>query len=219
MSVILGGRDLPDAADLGGSPSISRVGLDRDAIEQGLQAGADRVVVVNPLGLREATVPLLAHSLLEARLATVVTAVFACQSVSSADVLRWCDETERFGSAGASLELPLAAGAVAPGYVRRTVAGEVSGLGQAVVAAAPLVASELVSNALQHVGDGRFELATDGDEVRLSVYDTQPLSWPTLTEVDPLAEAGRGLGIVAALAQAWGITAGRLEKAVWCELR
>jgi hypothetical protein len=55
--------------------------------------------------------------------------------------------------------------------------------------------------------------------VRLAVFDSQPLSWPTVSLADPLAEAGRGLGIVAAVADAWGITAGREEKAVWCELR
>ena len=48
--------------------------------------------------------------------------------------------------------------------------------------------------------------------------DTQPERWPVPTAVEPLAPAGR-LSIVAAIASTWGITAGRAEKSVWCELR
>jgi hypothetical protein len=140
----------------------------------------------------------------------------------STDVERWCRGTERFGEWSSAIRLSLAAGAVAPAHVRRTVADYVRPtFTDDVLTTAPLAASELVSNALQHVGDGRFELdvgAAEG-EVRLAVFDSQPLSWPTVRPADPLGDAGRGLGIVAAVADAWGITAGREEKAVWCELR
>ena len=53
-----------------------------------------------------------------------------------------------------------------------------------VAASAALAASERVSDALQHVGDGRFELRVTDDGIGLAVFDAQPQSWPT--PKDPL---------------------------------
>lgn len=71
-----------------------------------------------------------------------------------------------------------------------------------------LIASELVSNALQHGGAGEVELTLHlaEDAVELSVVGGQTtpaqLPDPSLWSVAPAtATAGRGLGIVAALAE------------------
>ena len=147
----------------------------------------------------------------------VIMLVYPVAVPSGPDLLRWCDGITEFGQA--AIGTALAGGAVSPASVRREVASQVAGCPESVRSAAPLAASELVSNALQHVGDGRFEIDVSPDSVTLAVFDTQPERWPVPTAVDPLAPAGRGLSIVSAIAAAWGITAGRAEKSVWCELR
>jgi anti-sigma regulatory factor (Ser/Thr protein kinase) len=73
--------------------------------------------------------------------------------------------------------------------------------------AAELVTSELVTNALMHVADGKVTLAIrcTGEFLRIDVYDSSPVV-PVAEKADPerLAEGGRGLAVVAAFATAWG---------------
>ncbi|MDT7709739.1 MAG: hypothetical protein QOG20_5346 [Pseudonocardiales bacterium] len=66
-----------------------------------------------------------------------------------------------------------------------------------------MVASELVSNAVDHA-QTPLELAAsyDGAAVLLEVQDQSPTP-PTLQPHDPLAARGRGLQMVAALAVRW----------------
>ena len=152
--------------------------------------------------------------------ARVVMVVHLARTPTGGDLARWCNSTERFAAWDAAVRIPLAAGGVAPAHIRRAMSDRIgSSVSGDVMTSAALAASELVSNALQHVGDGRFELRMADGEIGLAVFDAQPGSWPALRESAPLADAGRGLGIVANVADAWGITAGPEEKAVWCELR
>ncbi len=86
--------------------------------------------------------------------------------------------------------------------------------------AAVLLASELAANAIQH-SQGDFEVGIrsgcDGT-VRVSVSDTSEQA-PRLEEPPaPYAGRGRGLQIVEAMAQEWGVESTSRGKTVWFEV-
>jgi len=212
MGVVLCGRDLPAVAGSGAALAA----LDGAAIDRELGLGRDRVVMVNPSSPPEQGFGRLAQEVFGLPPVQVIMLVYPVVVPSGPDLLRWCDGITDFGRG--TTGMALAAGAVSPASVRREVAARVARCPESVRSAAPLAASELVSNALQHVGDGRFEIEVNQDSVTLAVFDTEPARWPVPTTPDPLAPAGRGLSIVAAIASTWGVTAGRAQKSVWCEL-
>lgn len=82
-----------------------------------------------------------------------------------------------------------------------------------------LLTSEVVTNAVLH-GGGPIELRftpQDNGGARVEVEDGSPaLPQPRQYEAD--ATTGRGLGMVAALASAWGVTNGVGGKTVWFEV-
>jgi hypothetical protein len=213
MSVVLCGRDLPAVS--GAGPAL--VALDGAAIDRELGLGGDRVVMVNPSSPPERSFGRLAQEVFAFSPLEVLMLVYPLVLPSGPDLRRWCDGIADFGHATSGMTL--AAGAVSPASVRREVASQVAGCPESVRSAAPLAASELVTNALQHVGDGRFALEVNPESVTLAVFDADPTSWPVPAAADLLGPAGRGLSIVAAISSTWGITAGRTEKSVWCELR
>ena len=84
-----------------------------------------------------------------------------------------------------------------------------------------LVVTELISNTVLHA-PGPVEITLGRSEcgsLRVEVTDT----WPTVPERRPVASGGttgRGLNLVAALSDAWGVgprADGRPGKTVWCE--
>ncbi|MEV7678896.1 ATP-binding protein [Streptomyces sp. NPDC088341] len=90
---------------------------------------------------------------------------------------------------------------------------------------ASLVVSELLANAVRHgrISSGR-EIETRYlprlGAVRIEVYDSSPCR-PAVRSLDPDALDGRGLILVAALADAWGVGVrddGAPGKVVWAEL-
>jgi anti-sigma regulatory factor (Ser/Thr protein kinase) len=87
-----------------------------------------------------------------------------------------------------------------------------------------LVVSELVTNAVCHAGLGAgdaIELEIDNGErsVRVAVRTVGPqFSPPSTDELDPLAVHGRGLLIVDAMADSWGVDHDSEGCTVWCEL-
>ncbi|MEU7472213.1 ATP-binding protein [Streptomyces sp. NPDC044984] len=86
-----------------------------------------------------------------------------------------------------------------------------------------LCASELVTNVIQHLGEGVpvtvRVLRDDGGRTRLEVTDPDPRALPVLrATVDVDAESGRGLALLDALALRWGVAHGPGGKTVWCEL-
>ncbi|MBT2397003.1 ATP-binding protein [Streptomyces sp. ISL-100] len=81
-----------------------------------------------------------------------------------------------------------------------------------------LCVSELATNALLHgVPPGRgyqLRLLLSGQTLRIEVHDSGD-GLPRLREPD--GESGRGLVLVAALADEWGVGERELGKIVWCE--
>jgi hypothetical protein len=79
---------------------------------------------------------------------------------------------------------------------------------------AALVVTELATNAVLHARSGFMVSLADRDgAIRISVCDTKPSSGSPL----PVAR-GHGLGVVAAVATAWGVEDAVNGKAVWAEL-
>ena len=82
-----------------------------------------------------------------------------------------------------------------------------------------LLTSELVANAVVHATGAPVELVVDLDRARLSVEVIDASSAaPQPAEVQPFATSGRGLAMVAHLADAWGVTPVVPGKSVWFSL-
>ncbi|MFF1411643.1 ATP-binding protein [Streptomyces sp. NPDC058289] len=82
--------------------------------------------------------------------------------------------------------------------------------------------SELAANAVRHgVPPGRgflLKLVHDGPVIRAEVHDSgEPMPCLPRTDVSTDATTGRGLLLVAALSDAWGVQARNPGKAVWTE--
>ncbi|WP_330459640.1 ATP-binding protein [Streptomyces sp. NBC_00820] len=89
--------------------------------------------------------------------------------------------------------------------------------------AAAQVVAELAANAAAHGRlpgrSFRLTLYVIGRTLRIEVADTRGDRRPELREPDPYAESGRGLVLVDALADRWGVADGRFpRKTVWAEL-
>ncbi len=111
----------------------------------------------------------------------------------------------------------------APTSVRaaRRVATEhllAAGTGPALVESAVLVVSELVTNAVRHAGGSELELLleADGASASVGVRDASPVS-PALVEA--YDGGGRGMVVVAALAERWHVEQLPTGKVVWAHLR
>jgi anti-sigma regulatory factor (Ser/Thr protein kinase) len=84
---------------------------------------------------------------------------------------------------------------------------------------AVLLTSELVTNAVQHVG-GRsvmLVITCSGEALRVDVHDTSRVS-PVVVEVSPDNETGRGLMLVSTLSADWGSYHTPAGKAVYFTL-
>lgn len=84
--------------------------------------------------------------------------------------------------------------------------------------------SEVVTNAVQHTVSPTIDMETAvlADGVRVSVYDDSPTVHLVPVDAGWDGEGGRGLLLVQALAQAWGVAAAAYpysRKHVWFELR
>ncbi|GAA1004989.1 DNA-binding protein [Streptomyces sp. F-3] len=92
---------------------------------------------------------------------------------------------------------------------------------------AVLATDELFANAVQHASAGPCDTVTvtvewNARTLRVTVADRSPLPPPRPHPVDVTAESGRGLAIVAALADDWGMAPpepGGRGKRVWFTLR
>ncbi|MFI5954946.1 ATP-binding protein [Cryptosporangium sp. NPDC051539] len=92
------------------------------------------------------------------------------------------------------------------------------------VDAAELLVTELVTNAVVHARSrARVLIITTGDrsDVRIEVHD-DAFEPPRLGAFDPDAVSGRGLALVDAMAERWGVEPdgpARPGKRIWFELR
>jgi anti-sigma regulatory factor (Ser/Thr protein kinase) len=111
---------------------------------------------------------------------------------------------------------------------RHRIAGELSGVVTAeLLADAVAVVAELVGNAIRHAqalpGDVirvAWRIRTGGDRqwLEVRVTDGGAGDGPRQREVGPESLDGRGLAIVAALADRWGVERDGLGQSVWAQL-
>ncbi|MET9814136.1 ATP-binding protein [Streptomyces sp. NPDC006355] len=86
---------------------------------------------------------------------------------------------------------------------------------------AQLCVSELASNVITHVGSGTpatLAVSMNGTYLRLEIHDPDVRALPTLLDAGPDLEGGRGMALVDAVADRWGVHRCRDRKITWCEL-
>ncbi|MGQ4387862.1 ATP-binding protein [Streptomyces sp. SAS_270] len=87
--------------------------------------------------------------------------------------------------------------------------------------AAQLCVTELVSNVITHVGAGTpttLAVSMSGTRLRIEVHDPDTRALPTLIQAEADSEGGRGMALVEAVAERWGVQLGEDRKVTWCEL-
>ncbi|MFI8945043.1 ATP-binding protein [Streptomyces sp. NPDC053750] len=92
---------------------------------------------------------------------------------------------------------------------------------RSVVDEAQLCVSELVANVITHVGAGTpttLAVLMNGTFLRIEVHDPDTRALPTLVAADVQAESGRGVALVDAVADRWGVLLSADRKVTWCEL-
>ncbi|MFJ5559677.1 ATP-binding protein [Streptomyces sp. NPDC093250] len=108
------------------------------------------------------------------------------------------------------------------GVLRRLVRRRLAHWGlHELVDTAQLCVSELVSNVVTHVGLGTpssLAVSLNGTHLRIEVHDPDARALPTLVAADIDAEGGRGMALVEALADRWGVQLREDRKVTWCEL-
>lgn len=105
----------------------------------------------------------------------------------------------------------------APRAARRLVAAgcERAATGRQCAEAAAVMTSEVVTNAVLHgSGDITFGFEADDDTVRVEVGDDDSAR-PRSRSADGDDESGRGMQIVQALAERWGVVRRPPGKVVW----
>ncbi|HEY9525399.1 MAG TPA: ATP-binding protein [Thermopolyspora sp.] len=93
--------------------------------------------------------------------------------------------------------------------------------------AAELIVSELATNAVRHSASSRFggrftvTITAFADHVRLAVDDEGGPNSPTMppSEQEEEGEGGRGLLLVAAVADDWGVSGNQRGRTVWAVLK
>ncbi|MFF3481799.1 ATP-binding protein [Streptomyces sp. NPDC002701] len=86
---------------------------------------------------------------------------------------------------------------------------------------AQLCVSELVSNVITHVGPGTpttLAVSVRGTRLRIEIHDPDMRALPTLLSAGPDSEGGRGMALVDAVADNWGVLLLADRKVTWCEL-
>ncbi|MFC7816535.1 MULTISPECIES: ATP-binding protein [unclassified Streptomyces] len=88
--------------------------------------------------------------------------------------------------------------------------------------AAEVCAGELVTNVVKHVGPetpSTLVASLGGSHLRIEVHDPDARALPTLTCASIEAEDGRGMTLVDAMSDRWGVELAGDRKVTWCEFR
>lgn len=83
-----------------------------------------------------------------------------------------------------------------------------------------LCLSELVSNVITHVGPGTpstLAVSMHGTHLRIEIHDPDSRALPTLIDAKGDAESGRGMALVAACSDRWGVQLLPDRKVTWVE--
>lgn len=86
---------------------------------------------------------------------------------------------------------------------------------------AQICVSELVANVITHVGPETpttLTVSMRDTYVRLEIRDPDSRALPTLLRPEWEAESGRGMALVDAIVDKWGVILREDHKVVWCEL-
>lgn len=86
---------------------------------------------------------------------------------------------------------------------------------------AQLCVSELVANVITHVGTGTpttLAVRMNGPFLRIEVHDPDTRALPTLVAASVESEGGRGMALVEAVTDRWGVQRLADRKVTWCEL-
>lgn len=89
------------------------------------------------------------------------------------------------------------------------------------VESAQICVTELTSNVIRHVGDGTpttLAVSMSGTYLRIELHDPDTRALPTLLSADCEVESGRGMTLVNAVTDRWGVILRGDCKVVWCEL-
>ncbi|MFE1914444.1 ATP-binding protein [Streptomyces anandii] len=92
---------------------------------------------------------------------------------------------------------------------------------QDLVDEAQLCVSEFVANVITHVGVGTpttLAVLMNGAFLRIEVHDPDTRALPTLVAADMESEGGRGMTLVEAITDRWGVQILDDRKITWCEL-
>ena len=85
-----------------------------------------------------------------------------------------------------------------------------------------LCATELVTNVIDHVGEGTpvtvRVLDADDGHTHVEVTDPDPRALPVLLRAGATDEHGRGMALLDAVAVRWGVEQEADRKTVWCVL-
>ncbi|MEV6512303.1 ATP-binding protein [Streptomyces sp. NPDC051642] len=91
---------------------------------------------------------------------------------------------------------------------------------QELTVAVQLCISELVSNVITHVGAGTpttLAVSMNGTRLRIEVHDPDTRALPMLVDATDDAETGRGMALVTATTDRWGVELRDDRKVTWCE--
>ncbi|MFH9654649.1 ATP-binding protein [Streptomyces anulatus] len=128
----------------------------------------------------------------------------------------------RFGVVRKAWEVPFLAEPAGLAGLRNAVRSRLDLWGLAgIVPDAQLCASELAANVIKHVGrdtPARLTVSMSGSRLRIEVSDPDVRSVPVLITGADGEEHGRGLVLVDALADCWGVVLRADSKVTWCEL-
>ncbi|MFF9451390.1 ATP-binding protein [Streptomyces flaveolus] len=84
-----------------------------------------------------------------------------------------------------------------------------------------LCVSELVANVITHVGAGTpttLTILMNGTFLRIEVQDPDIRALPSLMTADAESESGRGMALVEAVTDRWGVQILDDRKVTWCEI-